>query len=45
LPCLETAWVDYSLNDVTTFGFIIALGILVDDAVVVGESVFEQRQL
>ena len=38
-------WVDYSLNDVTTFGLIIALGILVDDAVVVGESVFEQRRL
>lgn len=36
-------WVDYSLNDVTTFGLIIALGILVDDAVVVGESVFEER--
>lgn len=38
-----TKWVDYSLNDVTTFGLIIALGILVDDAVVVGESVFEER--
>ncbi|MEM9106834.1 MAG: efflux RND transporter permease subunit, partial [Pseudomonadota bacterium] len=37
-------WVDYSLNDVTTFGLIIALGILVDDAVVVGESVHEERQ-
>jgi multidrug efflux pump subunit AcrB len=37
-------WVDYSLNDVTTFGLIIALGILVDDAVVVGESVFEERE-
>lgn len=37
-------WVDYSLNDVTTFGLIIALGILVDDAVVVGESVFEERR-
>ncbi|MGB0661886.1 MAG: efflux RND transporter permease subunit [Mangrovicoccus sp.] len=36
-------WVDYSLNDVTTFGLIIALGILVDDAVVVVESVFEER--
>ena len=36
-------WVGYSLNDVTTFGLIIALGILVDDAVVVGESVFEER--
>ncbi len=38
-----SAWIDYSLNDVTTFGLIIALGILVDDAVVVGESVFEAR--
>ncbi|MCG8442178.1 MAG: efflux RND transporter permease subunit, partial [Caulobacterales bacterium] len=35
---------DYSLNDVTTFGMIIALGILVDDAIVVGESVFEERE-
>ncbi|MEM8555164.1 MAG: efflux RND transporter permease subunit, partial [Pseudomonadota bacterium] len=39
-----SSWVDYSLNDVTTFGLIIALGILVDDAVVVGESVYEERQ-
>ena len=39
-----TGWVDYSLNDITTFGFIIVLGILVDDAVVVGESVHEQRR-
>ncbi len=37
-------WVDYSLNDITTFGLIIVLGILVDDAVVVGESVFEERR-
>ncbi|HEC05146.1 MAG TPA: efflux RND transporter permease subunit [Thiothrix sp.] len=35
--------VAYSLNDITTFGFIIVLGILVDDAVVVGESIYEQR--
>ncbi|MCV6604743.1 MAG: efflux RND transporter permease subunit, partial [Porticoccaceae bacterium] len=39
-----SSWLDYSLNDVTTFGLIIVLGILVDDAVVVGESVFEQRR-
>ncbi|MBW9271767.1 MAG: efflux RND transporter permease subunit [Candidatus Thiodiazotropha sp. (ex. Lucinisca nassula)] len=38
-----SSWLDYSLNDITTFGLIIALGILVDDAVVVGESVFEER--
>ncbi|WP_028581247.1 efflux RND transporter permease subunit [Desulfogranum japonicum] len=34
----------YSLNDITTFGMIIVLGILVDDAIVVGESVFESRR-
>jgi len=44
LAVAGSRWVDYSLNDVTTFGFIIVLGILVDDAVVVGESVFEERQ-
>ncbi len=32
-----------SLNEFTTFGFILALGIVVDDAVVVGESVYEVR--
>lgn len=35
---------DYSLNDITTFGMIIVLGILVDDAVVVGESIYSERQ-
>ena len=34
----------YSLNDITTFGLIVVMGILVDDAVVVGESVFETRK-
>ena len=38
------SFLDYSLNDITTFGMIIVLGILVDDAVVVGESVFEERK-
>jgi len=33
-----------TLNDLTTFGFIIVLGILVDDAVIVGESVYSARQ-
>lgn len=32
-----------SLNEFTTFGFIMALGIVVDDAVVVGESVYTAR--
>lgn len=33
-----------TLNEFTTFGFIMALGIVVDDAVVVGESVYSVRQ-
>jgi len=44
IAMMGTKWIDYSLNDITTFGMIIALGILVDDAVVVGESVFEERR-
>lgn len=33
-----------TLNELTTFGFIIALGIVVDDAVVVGESIYSERE-
>ena len=33
-----------TLNEFTTFGFIMALGIVVDDAVVVGESVYTTRE-
>lgn len=44
LSAMGSKWIDYSLNDITTFGLIIALGILVDDAVVVGESVLSERQ-
>lgn len=33
-----------SINEMTTFGFILALGIVVDDAVVVGESVYTTRR-
>ncbi|WP_444898318.1 efflux RND transporter permease subunit [Microbulbifer sp. VAAC004] len=35
---------DYSINDITIFGMILVLGILVDDAVVVGESIHQARQ-
>ncbi|MEH0019739.1 MAG: efflux RND transporter permease subunit [Desulfobacter sp.] len=44
LTLMGPRFLDHSLNDITTFGLIIVLGILVDDAVVVGESVFEERQ-
>ena len=36
-------WTGLSLNYLTTFGFIMALGIVVDDAVVVGESIYTER--
>ncbi len=35
---------NYSINDITLFGMILVLGILVDDAVVVGESIHQARQ-
>lgn len=34
--------INVSLNFISTFGFIIALGIVVDDAIVVGESVYTE---
>ncbi|MGX9460663.1 efflux RND transporter permease subunit [Shewanella sp. A14] len=33
-----------TINEMTTFGFIMALGIVVDDAVVIGESVYSTRK-
>ncbi|MBQ4890423.1 efflux RND transporter permease subunit [Shewanella sp. MMG014] len=34
----------FTLNEMTTFGFIMALGIVVDDAVVIGESIYTTRK-
>ena len=36
--------VDVSINMISLFAFIMALGIVVDDAIVVGENVYEHRQ-
>jgi multidrug efflux pump subunit AcrB len=36
--------VGVSLNMISMFGFLVALGIVVDDAVVVGENIYERRQ-
>lgn len=33
-----------TINELTTFGFLMALGIVVDDAVVVGESIYTTRK-
>ena len=35
---------DLSLNELTTSGFLVALGILVDDAIVIAESVYSTRK-
>ncbi len=37
-------WVGVSINMVSMFGFLVALGIVVDDAIVVGENVYEYRE-
>ncbi|WOO41832.1 efflux RND transporter permease subunit [Rubellicoccus peritrichatus] len=37
-------WVGLSVNLISLFGFILVLGIVVDDAIVVGESVFTEFQ-
>ncbi|AHM61137.1 multidrug resistance protein [Flammeovirgaceae bacterium 311] len=36
--------VDLSINMISLFGFLVVLGIVVDDAVVVGENIYEYRQ-
>ena len=36
--------VDISINMISMFGFLVALGIVVDDAIVVGENVYEYRE-
>ena len=36
--------IDVSINMVSLFGFLVALGLVVDDAIVVGENVFEERK-
>ncbi len=38
------AILDVSLNVISLFGFILALGIVVDDAIVMGENIFAERE-
>lgn len=37
-------WFGVSLNMVSLFGFILTLGVVVDDAIVVGEAVYKRRE-
>lgn len=38
------SFLNYSLNELTTFGFIVVLGIVVDDAIVIGESIYSEKE-
>ncbi len=40
LAIIAVNWFGYTINLITMFGFIIVLGMLVDDAIVVAESIF-----
>lgn len=39
------AWGDQTLNMLSLFSFLMALGIVVDDAIVIGENIYAHRQL
>ncbi|PMH43253.1 acriflavine resistance protein B [Vibrio sp. 10N.286.49.B3] len=41
---MTDSFLGLTINEMTTFGFIMALGIVVDDAVVVGESIYSTRR-
>jgi multidrug efflux pump subunit AcrB len=38
-------WLGASINMLSLFGFILAIGIVVDDAIVVGENIYKEREL
>ncbi len=38
-------WFDGSLNMISMFAFIVVLGLVVDDAIVVGENIYSHRQM
>ncbi|MGK0500224.1 MAG: multidrug efflux pump subunit AcrB [Oceanicoccus sp.] len=42
---LGTAYIDTTLNMISLFGFILVLGIVVDDAIIIGESVYSEQEL
>ncbi|MEM9253992.1 MAG: efflux RND transporter permease subunit [Pseudomonadota bacterium] len=44
MALLNTPYVDTSLNMISLFGFILVLGIVVDDAIIVGESAYAEQE-
>ena len=41
---LNTPYIDTSLNMISIFGFILVLGIVVDDAIIIGESAYSEQE-
>ena len=42
--CAILYFMGHTLNELTTFGFLMVLGMLVDDGIVVGENIYSHRQ-
>ena len=45
MAVISTPYVDASLNMISIFGFILALGIIVDDAIIMGESAYAEQEV
>lgn len=44
LILFDTPFIDLSINMITAFSFIIVLGIIVDDAIVLGEAIYTEKE-
>jgi multidrug efflux pump subunit AcrB len=44
MTLLNTPYIDASLNMISIFGFILVLGIVVDDAIIIGESAYSETE-
>ncbi len=45
MALINTPYIDASLNMISIFGFILVLGIVVDDAIIMGESAYAEQEL
>ncbi len=44
LACFPIAGINLSVNVISAFGFLVVLGIVVDDAIVIGESIYSEKE-
>ena len=44
MAMINTPYIDASLNMISLFGFILVLGIVVDDAIIMGESAYSEQE-